>query len=39
MGFYYRANISDATITNLSWVLVEYLIKTIIAWKMLFYQF
>ena len=30
-------NISQETITNLNSVLVEYLIKTIIAWKMLFF--
>ena len=33
MGWYYRANISYATITNLICVLVEHLMKTIIAWK------
>ena len=29
-------NISQANITNLNSVFVEYLMKTIIAWKMLF---
>ena len=35
----YRTNISHAAITSLTSVLVEYLMKSIIAWKMLFYQF
>ena len=35
----YRTNISHAAITNLNSVLVKYLMKKIISWKMLFYQF
>ena len=39
MWCYYRANISYATTSNLNSVPVEYLMKPIITWKMLFTNF